>query len=168
LDTSGVNPCNVVGKVLQRTVRSPRHPMITLHFSDSTVFQIHVEGYNPRPSFRGVPKELETDSSFQDLLSACGNGESCLGLAIADCRFVRLTDKAFEKKKRDDKWDQSHRGLAFKFEGRAGWHCVWATIVEHDDDSQKEIFRSYEDVYLQPLSAPSSPNKTRPSARPKR
>ncbi|KAF8575109.1 hypothetical protein K439DRAFT_1370753 [Ramaria rubella] len=162
LDTLGVNPSSLIGKVLRRVVRSPRHPTITLQFADSTVFQIHVEGYNPHPALQGIPKELEMDSSLDNIMSACGNGQSSMDLLISDCALVRLTDKAFEKKTREEKWDQSHLGLAFKFEGDTAWHCVWAAVVEHDTEvGGGEIFRSYEDVYLQPILTPASPNKSR-------
>ncbi|KIJ49605.1 hypothetical protein M422DRAFT_161230 [Sphaerobolus stellatus SS14] len=164
LDTSGVNPSNLIGKVLQRVVRSSRHPMVTLHFRDSTAFQIHVEGYHPNPTLRGVPKELEMDSSFADILSLCEEADSPdLDLLITDCTFVRLTDKAFERNGRNERWDQNHLALAFKFEGLPSWHCVWAAVVEHDNrESGVEIFRSYEDVYLHPVarSPQVSPNKS--------
>lgn len=56
LDRLGINPSSLVGKVLRRVVRSPRHPTITLEFADSTVFRIQVEGYHPSPSLQGIPK----------------------------------------------------------------------------------------------------------------
>ena len=126
------------------------------------------------------------DSSFDNLMSACGNGQSTMDLLISDCALVRLTDKAFEKKLREEKWDQNHLGLvgfhvvlsvsscflryqAMKFEGDPAWHCVWAAVVEHDhEEGGHETFRSYEDVYLQPISTPSSPSKTRFPGRQKR
>ncbi|KAF8497648.1 hypothetical protein JB92DRAFT_2588897, partial [Gautieria morchelliformis] len=157
-----VDPNNIVGKVLRRVVRSPRHPTITLQFADSTVFQIQVEGYHPNPSLQGIPKELEMDSSLDNIMSACGNGQSTIDLLISDCALVRLTDKAFETKVRQERWDQNHLGLALKFDGDPAWHCVWAVVVEHDrEEGGHETFRSYEDVYLQPISPPASPSKPR-------
>lgn len=63
LDSPGVEPSILIGKVLQKTVRSCRHPMITFHFSDSSAYQIHVEGYHPNPTFQGVPKVSTVQSN---------------------------------------------------------------------------------------------------------
>ena len=72
LDRLGVNPSSLVGKVLQRIVRSPRHPTITLHFADSTVFQIQVDGYHPNPYLQGVPKVSRTTRDLAvNLQSLC-------------------------------------------------------------------------------------------------
>lgn len=51
------------------------------------------------------------DSSFDSLMAACESGQSNMDLLISDCALVRLTDKAFEKKAREEKWDQNHLGL---------------------------------------------------------
>lgn len=59
---------------------------------------------------------------------------------------------------------------ALKFQDSPRWHCVWATVVEHDNDQGGiEVFRSYEDVYLQPVS-PSrvSPIKWRTAPSPRK
>ena len=102
------------------------------------------------------------DSSLDHILSVA---KSDMDLLISDCAFVRLTDKAFEKKMRDEKWDQNHLGLAFKFGGDPAWHCVWATMVEYDEElGGRCTFRSYDDVYLQPVT-PTSPRKHRPTGR---
>lgn len=108
------------------------------------------------------------DTSFADILSLCKEADAPdLDLVVSDCTFVRLTDKAFEKSAQDNKWYQNHLGLAFKFESLPSWHCVWAAVVEHENgQGGHEIFRSYEDVYLQPVTPQSdkgrrSPNKPR-------
>lgn len=125
------------------------------------------------------------DSNFDDLMSACGNGQSTMDLLITECALVRLTDKAFQKRAQEEKWDQNHLGLvgssqlhpcpvvlcyqAFKFESDPAWHCVWAAMVEHDhEQGGQETFRSYEDVYLQPVSPSVSPSKPRFPGRKKR
>ncbi|GJJ06352.1 hypothetical protein Clacol_000543 [Clathrus columnatus] len=157
---SGVNPSILIGKVLQKIVRSSRHPMIKFHFSDSSVYQVHVEGYHPNPAFQGVPKELEMNSCLDEMLTLCqSKNAKPLDLTVTNCGFIRLTDKAFEKKNRQERevrWDQNHLGLAFKFEGRPTWHCVWAAVVDHDDNI--EVFRSYEDVYLEHVAYPNLPS----------
>jgi hypothetical protein len=51
------------------------------------------------------------DSSLDNIMSACGNGQSTIDLLISDCALVRLTDKAFETKVRQERWDQNHLGL---------------------------------------------------------
>ena len=47
LHGTGVDPSLLVGKVLTRLSRSPKHPTLTLDFSDNTTFQILVDGYDP-------------------------------------------------------------------------------------------------------------------------
>lgn len=162
LDSSGVEPSLLIGKVLQKTVRSYRHPMITFHFSDSSCYQVHVEGYHPNPTLQGVPKELEVNTSFEEMLNLSQNLDGPLDLTVTNCSFIRLTDKAFQRKRpedREERWDQNHLGLAFKFNGRPNWHCVWAAVVDHDKEyGGREVFRSYEDVYLQGVALPPSPN----------
>src|ERR1700722_95200 len=59
LNAVGIDPADLVGKVLTRVRRSPPHPTLTLDFSDNTTFQILVDGYDP--VHRGIPKELVTD-----------------------------------------------------------------------------------------------------------
>lgn len=104
------------------------------------------------------------DSSLDHILSATESRQSPMDLLISDCALVRLTDKAFQRTQREDKWDQNHLGLAFKFAGDPAWHCVWATMVEYDEDVGGCTFRSYDDVYLQRVS-PGSPRKSRPTGR---
>lgn len=78
-------------------------------------------------------------------------------LTIVDCALITLTDKAFEIKTRLEQWDQNHLGVAFKFAEDNAWHCVWATLMEHDDMMGECVFRSYDDVYLDQLQR--SPRK---------
>lgn len=47
LDSLGVDPSILVGKVLTRIRRSSKHPSMQLHFSDHTTYQILVDGYDP-------------------------------------------------------------------------------------------------------------------------
>lgn len=101
------------------------------------------------------------DSSLDELFSS-GN---LVDLTIADCALITLSDKAFQRQQnadrpssRDLQWDQSHLGVAFKFEEEnPRWHCVWATLEEYDRDLGSCVFRSYDDVYLERLQR--SPRK---------
>jgi hypothetical protein len=47
LQSLGVDPSLLVGKVLTKLSRSSKHPTLTLDFSDNTTFQILVDGYDP-------------------------------------------------------------------------------------------------------------------------
>lgn len=47
LQSLGVDPSLLVGKVLRKLSRSSKHPTLTLDFSDNTTFQILVDGYDP-------------------------------------------------------------------------------------------------------------------------
>lgn len=47
LQSLGVDPSLLVGKVLTKISRSSKHPTLTLDFSDNTTFQILVDGYDP-------------------------------------------------------------------------------------------------------------------------
>ncbi|THU95404.1 hypothetical protein K435DRAFT_755941 [Dendrothele bispora CBS 962.96] len=150
LDHVGVDPSELIGKVLSRARRSPKHPVITLDFTDNTSFQILVDGYNPR--LRGIPKELEMDEFFDELVAA-----GLVDLEIVDCALITLQDKAFDRTA-DARWDQKHLGIAIKFaEENPHWHCVWATLREFDDSLKSCIFRSYDDVYIDRLDR--SPRK---------
>ena len=115
----------------------------------------------------GLPKQLEMDPSLASLLDAA-DGQLDVTWTIEDCVLITLTDKAFDSKQREQRWDQNHSGLAFKFHEDRSWHCVWATLVDYDDGYC--VFRSYDDVYLDQLQrsprkrrprAPSSPTKSR-------
>ncbi|KAJ8077229.1 hypothetical protein AAF712_004118 [Marasmius tenuissimus] len=158
----GINPSQLIGKVLTRARRSPDHPALTLDFSDSTSFQVLVDGYNPK--LKGIPKELEMNESFDDILLSNGG---IIGLQIIDCALITLSDKAFERKahQTDIRWDKHHLGVAFKFaEENPRWHCVWATLKDYDKEFGDCIFRSYNDVYLEklqrsPRKPPRSPTK---------
>jgi hypothetical protein len=94
-----------------------------------------------------------------------------LNLTILDCATITLMDKAHDTRselqgRRREQWDQHHVGVAFKFleEGASGkgWHCVWATLAEYDEEMGAGegacVFRSYDDVYLENLP-PRSPTK---------
>jgi hypothetical protein len=143
-----------VGKVLTRVRRSPKHPTVTLDFSDNTTFQILVDGYNPLHP--GVPKSLEMDSSLDPIFNP-PSGQLHVELNIVDCALITLTDKAFEMRDRVEQWDQNHLGVVFKFAEDNAWHCVWATLMEHDNMIGGCVFRSYDDVYLDQLQR--SPRK---------
>ncbi|KAF8844651.1 hypothetical protein BDN67DRAFT_962581 [Paxillus ammoniavirescens] len=165
LNSIGVDPSVLVGKVLTRISRSSKHPSMQLHFSDDTTYQILVDGYDP--IHRGLPKELEMDPSFGSLLDAA-DGELDVDLTIDDCALITLTDKAFESRQREQRWDQNHIAIALKFGQNQAWRCVWATLT--DQENGRCVFRSYDDVYLEQLQrsprkrrprAPSSPTKSR-------
>ena len=95
---------------------------------------------------------LEMDALVEALFNPPG-GHISVDLLVRDCTFVRLSDKAFERGQRGEaQWDQSHLGIAFKFEeGVKRWHCVWAMLEERDGRAGQCVFRSFDDVYLQPL-----------------
>lgn len=155
LDSLGVEPNVLVGKVLTKVHRSPTHPNITLDFADNTSYQILVDGYSPR--YRGVPKTLETDAALQPLFDP-PQGHASVDLLVTDCTIIRMSDRAFERKDGEQRWDQDHSAVAFKFGGENRWHCVWATLEEFD--GQLCTFRSFDDVYLEPLvRTPRSPQK---------
>jgi len=135
------------------------------HFSDDTTYQILVDGYDPL--HRGLPKQLEMDPTFGSLLDSA-DGQLDVDQTIDDCALITLTDKAFESRQREQRWDQNHIGVAFKFSQDQAWHCVWATLTDHENGNC--VFRSYDDVYLAQLQhsprkrrsrAPSSPKKPR-------
>ncbi|KAF9501900.1 hypothetical protein BDN71DRAFT_1438635 [Pleurotus eryngii] len=160
LHSIGDNPSEITGKLLKSVRRSSKHPAITMEFSDHTTYQVLVDGYDPQ--YPGVPKELEMDELFYELLEL-PNGKLPEPLAIIDCVLVTLTDKAFERKHINDcweakesRWDQNHLGLAFKLaEDTPRWRCVWATMSDYDPASGSAIFRSYDDVYLKKLQRSS-------------
>ncbi|KAI6046034.1 hypothetical protein EDC04DRAFT_1865101 [Pisolithus marmoratus] len=148
----GIEPSQLVGKVLTRISRSPKHPCMQLRFADGTVYQILVDGYDP--VHRGLPKALEMDPILDSLLGAA-DGPVELERMIDQCVLVTLTDKAFESRQREQRWDQSHVGVAFKFREEQVWHCVWAMLTDHENGTC--VFRSYNDVYLDQLRC--SPRK---------
>ncbi|KAG1867378.1 hypothetical protein F4604DRAFT_1927690 [Suillus subluteus] len=152
LQSLGIDPSLLVGKVLTKLSRSLKHPTLTLDFSDNTTFQILVDGYDP--VHRGLPKELEMDSSLEQLLTT---GQAHVEWTIKNCALITLTDKAFESREREQRWDQNHTGVAFRFFEDQMWHCVWATLTDHDRGTC--VFRSYDDVYIDQLHR--SPRKLR-------
>lgn len=161
LQSVGVHPSLLVGKVLTHVRRSSTHPALTLGFSDGTSFQILVDGYDP--VHRGVPKALEMDASLDPLFDP-PEGHVAVELPVTDCTLVCLTDKAFERKQTDQRWDQSHLAIAFKFGEESRWHSVWAALAEHDEQLGACTFRSYGDVYLERTVRPTrtpSPQKRR-------
>ncbi|KAJ8587160.1 hypothetical protein M405DRAFT_822055 [Rhizopogon salebrosus TDB-379] len=152
--STGVDPGLLVGKVLTRLSRSRKHPTLTLDFSDNTTFQVLVDGYDP--VHRGLPKELEMDSSLEQLLST-PTGQALVDWTIEDCALITLSDKAFESKEMEQRWDQDHIGVAFRSSEDRKWHCVWVTLTDHDGGTC--VFRSYGDVYINQLHR--SPRKRR-------
>lgn len=157
LDSVGISPKSLVGKVLKRVRRSQNHPTLTLDFADNTSFQVLIDGYNP--SHPGVPKSLEMDPSLDPIFNP-PSGHLVVDLTIADCASVTLMDKAYDARRelqgaRDEQWDQHHIGVAFKFLEESGtgksWHCVWATLAEYDEEHGTCVFRSFDDVYLEKL-----------------
>ena len=157
-ESIGVDPRELVGKVLTGIRRSPAHPCVTLHFADGTSYQIRVDGYDPR--HRGIPKTLESDSNFEPYLNHAGDVlEVCL--TIVNAAKVTLSDKAFDAGGRGSKWDQAHSGIALKFEEDGHWHCVWAQLAEYDESRPMTCtFRSYHDVYLDILRPTTKKQKT--------
>ncbi|KAJ7079108.1 hypothetical protein B0H15DRAFT_521702 [Mycena belliarum] len=171
IDHLGINPGDLVGKVLKSVRRSDKHPSLTLVFADGTRVQVMVDGYDP--VHKGVPKALEMDPSLAGLFAGAGAGaDAPVGLTVADCALITLSDKAFARTDRSpdrDAWDQHHLGVAFKFaaaDSRAegalaegSWHCVWAILQDHDAATGECVFRTYDDVYLEHLQR--SPRKAR-------
>ncbi|KAJ7188046.1 hypothetical protein C8R46DRAFT_1053478 [Mycena filopes] len=167
LDHVGINPSDLIGKILKSVRRSeqwPRpHPCLTLTFADGTRVQVRVDGYDA--VHKGLPKELGMDESLETLFAS----DSDLDLTVADCALIKLSDKAFDSSSpaAPVRWDQSHLGVAFKFAagssgGSGPWHCVWAVLQDHDDAGEC-IFRTYDDVYLEQLQR--SPRKAKPHRR---
>ena len=160
MQSAGVDPRLLVGKVLKHVRRSSNHPAITLSFSDETSYQILVDGYDPRHP--GVPKILDMDDMLRRLFDP-PEGLVDVDLVIMDCCAIKLSDKAFAMEGRGQRWDQSHSGIAFKFEEGQRWHCVWAMLEERDAELGRCIFRSYDDVYLKPLAnrSPHTPRRNK-------
>ncbi|TEB37396.1 hypothetical protein FA13DRAFT_1726486 [Coprinellus micaceus] len=169
----GIDPSDIIGKVVKQVRKSCTHPTVTIDFDDDTSVQIRVDGYDPRHP--GLPKSLETDSHLEELMMR----EFPIDIPVLGCAYVTLSDKAFDCRRRngiDDTlqhWDQQHVGLALKFPyvntGRARWHCIWATKQDHEEAGGACLFRSYEDVYLERLprarrsrpNTPTTPTKHR-------
>ena len=163
LESIGVDPSILIGKVLKRVSRSRIHPCLTLEFSDNTTYRVLVDGYDTK--HRGVPTVLEMDAMVEPVFNP-PDGHISVDLLVQGCTFVRLSDKAFERKSREFYWDQAHLGIAFKFgENSKRWHCVWAMLEERDEQSGLCVFRSFDDVYLQPVvdRREHAPNKIRNS-----
>ncbi|KIK67185.1 hypothetical protein GYMLUDRAFT_37247 [Collybiopsis luxurians FD-317 M1] len=144
-DPIGIDPDQLIGKKLIRISRSSSHPALTLDFNDYTTAQVLVDGYDPR--WKGIPKVLEMDDAFQRIANSGTVGQETL--EIVDCAIIKLCDKAFHRKQsHDDRWDQEHQAVCFKFSGEnPSWHCVWATLTEYDEN-ENCVFRSYESCYL--------------------
>ncbi|KAI9442215.1 hypothetical protein H4582DRAFT_1264256 [Lactarius indigo] len=160
LDSIGVDPDQIVGKVLIRIRRSPTHPAVTLHFADNTIYQVRVDGYDP--VHRGIPKELEMNSVLVPLFKPPG-GQISVHLTVIHARLVKLKDTAHEWSETiDSRWNVEHLALALKFAEVPGWHCVWATMAEYDGDFGPCTFRSFEDVYLAELDSSPRVRKSPP------
>jgi hypothetical protein len=160
LDSIGVDPDQIVGKVLIRIRRSLTHPAVTLHFADNTIYQVRVDGYDP--VHRGIPKELEMNSVLVPLFKPPG-GQISVHLTVTHARLVKLKDTAHEwSGTRDSRWKIEHLALALKFAEQPGWHCVWATMAEYDGDFGPCTFRSFEDVYLAELDPSPRMRKSPP------
>jgi len=148
-DSIGVDPDQIVGKVLVHTRRSPTHPAVTLHFADNTAYQVRVDGYDP--VHRGIPKELETNSVLLPLFKPPA-GQIDVHLTVTHARMVLLKDTAHQwSEKAESRWNVEHVAFALKFAEEPGWHCVWATMAEYDGDFGPCTFRSFDDVYLAEL-----------------
>ncbi|KAH8119252.1 hypothetical protein DFH11DRAFT_1501607 [Phellopilus nigrolimitatus] len=161
LNSIGVDPSLLIGKKLKHIRRSPTHPVITLSFADDTMYQILVDGYAPRHKSESVPRILEMDDLLQQLFDPPG-GHIDVDLVIKDCAFIQLSDKAYERREWEQRWDQKHNAIAFKFDDEKRWHCVWAMLAEHDKLGSC-TFRTFDDIYLQPLvrQTPLSPKKAK-------
>ncbi|EJD03120.1 uncharacterized protein FOMMEDRAFT_85197, partial [Fomitiporia mediterranea MF3/22] len=165
----GLDPKLLVGKVLTHIRRSTGHPTVTLSFADGTTYQILVDGYDPRnssgQSTESSPSSrqcvLEMDETLLRMLEV--PGRHVVDRAIADCAFIHLADKAYERREWEQSWQQSHVAVAFKFAEERRWHCVWAMRAEYDERGC--IFRAFDDVYLQALERPPprSPQKMKAS-----
>ncbi|KXN91065.1 hypothetical protein AN958_03132 [Leucoagaricus sp. SymC.cos] len=159
LNHTGIDPGEIIGKVLQRARRSPTHPTLTLDFADHTTIQVLVDGYDP--AHPGIPKHLEMDNGLDFLISATES----LNLEVVDCALITLQDAAFDCKhtrspSKAVSWDQKHLGVALKFSERSPrWHCIWAMMEEYDERQGTCVFRSYNDVYLEKLHR--TPKKTK-------
>ncbi|OCH95167.1 hypothetical protein OBBRIDRAFT_646596 [Obba rivulosa] len=155
----GVDPSQLIGKVLRRVRRSRSHPNVTLYFTDDTAFQIRVVGYDPQ--HRGIPKAIETDHALEPIFNHPA-GECNVALTVANAAIITLADKAFALGERESRWDQQHAGVALKFHEDNRWHCVWAILQEYDDVGKRDcIFRSYNDVYLDVLDRPPRRHRQR-------
>lgn len=108
----GIHPSELVGKVLTSIRASKSHPTVTLHFADRSAFQIRVVGYSP--THPGVPKTIEISPELASLLTADGTADA--GHTVAKAAVINMTDKAFQRGKRANTWDQRHVGVAFKFQ----------------------------------------------------
>ena len=158
----GVSPSEIVGKVLKRISRSSTHPTVTFYFTDNTTYQVRVDGYNPM--YPGIPKEIETDPGFGPILQQLeGAGPSSTTYTISHAKMVTLRDRAYELGKKESRWDQQHEAVAFKFAEEGRWHCIWVSLAEYERNTQRCIFRNFDDVYLDKLDRPSK--KRRPGSR---
>ncbi|KAI0320915.1 hypothetical protein OF83DRAFT_466371 [Amylostereum chailletii] len=157
LQPIGVDPADIVGKVITRIRPSLTHPAVTLDFDDNSTYQVRVDGYDP--VYRGIPKALEMNTLLRPLFQPT-HGMSQVHLTVADCRLVSLKDVAHQRNDGgESRWSVEHLALAFKFEEQPGWHCCWAIMTEYDGENGPCTFRSFDDVYLDQM--PRSPRKHR-------
>ncbi|GJE92219.1 hypothetical protein PsYK624_083720 [Phanerochaete sordida] len=110
----GVDPSEMVGKVLKSIRRSPAHPTLTLHFADRTAYQVRTDGYNP--AHPGVPKQLESNMDLETLLASERALED-LNWTVSRARIFKMSDKGFSQlDKRETSWHLDHTALAFQCE----------------------------------------------------
>lgn len=113
--TRGISPSEIIGKVLIRIQRSTNHPVVTLYFEDGSMYQIRVDGYDPQHP--GLPKQLEIDPNFEEMLFNEDNGRSGLSYTIENAVVTTLKDRAIDRRNGQDvTWDQLHVAVAFRFQ----------------------------------------------------
>ena len=109
----GIDPSELVGKVLKSIRRSPSRPTMTVRFADNTTYQVRIDGYNP--SHPGVPKQLEMDMDLSSLLAS--EQAEDLNWKVTKARTFKMLDKGFSKLgKKEDSWHLDHTALAFQCE----------------------------------------------------
>lgn len=153
--TPGVDPSEIVGKVLKSIRRSPSHPAMTLHFADKTTYQIRIEGYDP--AHPGVPKQFEMDMDLSALLAS--EKAEDLNWTVTKARMFKMLDKGFsELGKERTSWHLDHTALAFQCEETKTWYCVWVCLEERNEWGAC-VFRNYHDIYLERLDRSASPRR---------
>lgn len=155
LDSIGIDPGSLIGKVIRRIRPSPSHPAVTLQTNDDMTYQVRVDGYDP--THPGIPKSIEMNAVLSSLTQPSSNSDTH-HLTVLDCRHISLKDTAFDGDGK--RWTVEHLAIAFKFEEVRGWACCWATMAEYEGGGGPCTFRSFEDVYLEEMAS-RSPRKRR-------